>query len=524
MSSIWGNLADAADPDSSPSVGPGPFAVVASEGRWILTPHLRLVSSEIARCEFEPIRLIVTTPPRHGKTELVSRNTPAWFIGKYPRKRVLLASYEADFAATHGLAARTIYEHFSTRYFPEAKLSRDRIAATNWMTSLNGGMSTAGVGGPLTGKGADLLIIDDPVKNWEEARSDVMRQHAWDWFRSVAYTRLEPGASVVIIMTRWHEDDLVGRILEDPEIGGVWKVIRLPAVVGPNDLPDPLGREEGEALWPDRYPASTPGLVEGQPDPSLEGIRKQVGSYIWNALYQGRPAPEEGTLFSRKDFRYWTPVVDEGVPKPNWYNLGGARLVDSDEELRFCTADLAQTEKTSSDWTVIGCWVLTGKNELILSRVYRDRVEDPTPLLHQANREFHPAFIGIESAGFGLTIIQQARRQGLPVTELKADKDKYARAVVASARVEAHGLFFEQGASINETMEHELLTFPTGRNDDTVDMVSYGCIEATRRAMDWDAAYGIVTCDGCGQKRREDQGGQSDPCPACGHVNLPEAA
>lgn len=226
-------------------------------------------------------RLMVQCPPRHGKSMLCSQFFPAWYLGTYPDRRVILTSYEADFAASWGRKARDVL----TEHGPElwgVTIRDDSSAANRWDIEGNtGGMQTAGVGGPVTGKGAHLLLIDDPVKNDEQARSPTYRERAWEWYRSTAYTRLEPGGAVVLVMTRWHRDDLAGKILaQAADTGEKWEVVRLPAIAEENDQ---LGRAPGKPLWPARYPLDV-----------LERIRATTEAYWWACLYQQDPAPEGG--------------------------------------------------------------------------------------------------------------------------------------------------------------------------------------------------------------------------------------
>jgi hypothetical protein len=263
------------------------MAWVLTRGKWQLAPHLDLLNRRLLdTAAGRTRRLMVFAPPRHGKSQLVSVYLPAWFLGVYPDKRVILSSYEASFAAGWGRKVRDILAEHGEAVFG-LKLRSDSTAADRWdLAGHAGGMMTAGVGGPLTGKGADLFILDDPVKNAEEAMSQALRDKCWDWFLSTAYTRLEPGAAVVLIMTRWHPDDLSGRILaRQEETGALWDVVSLPALA---EADDPLGRKPGEALWPERYPVE-----------SLNEIRSTQGSMWFQAMYQQSPTLPEGNLFKR---------------------------------------------------------------------------------------------------------------------------------------------------------------------------------------------------------------------------------
>lgn len=256
------------------------------EARWVLADHLALIDEAI--CESitgaGPPILIIEAPPRHGKSELISKYLPSWFLGCYPDKRVMLASYADKLARNFGRHCRDLLNR-TAPWFGINGVRRDVTAADEWdLAGFSGGMLTAGVGGPLTGRGADLLIIDDPIKNAEEALSDRVRENHWDWWQSTAYTRLEPGGVAIVMMTRWHEDDLVGRLLKHQEemeqdhglqIGRV----RLPALAeNTENEPDPMGRAEGEALWDWRWPAKR-----------LLAKRATLDAYWWESLYQQRP-------------------------------------------------------------------------------------------------------------------------------------------------------------------------------------------------------------------------------------------
>lgn len=229
-------------------------------------------------------------PPRHGKSEFISKYVPAWFLGKYPNKRVFHSSYGDRFSASWGRKARNLLDEYGPEYF-KVRVAADSGAANEWgIEGCDGGMVSAGVGGGITGRGADLLIVDDPIKNAEEAASEVYRDKVWDWWQSTSDTRLEPGGIAIVIMTRWHSDDLVGRILaQAAESGDEWPVMSFPAIAEGDD--DALGRKEGEALWPQRWPIE-----------ALLQRKRSRSAYWWNALYQQRPSQHERAEFPGEYF------------------------------------------------------------------------------------------------------------------------------------------------------------------------------------------------------------------------------
>jgi predicted phage terminase large subunit-like protein len=433
------------------TVTPALFAQYCSRFKWFAYEYLLVLSDALIKVATgETKHLMIFMPPRHGKSELASKYFPAWFLGHNPDKRVMLTSYEADFAASWGYKARNILDENGHLF--GLKVSGASAARNRWdIEGHNGGMVTAGVGGPITGKGAHLLIIDDPVKNSEDANSKTMRDKAAEWYKSTAYTRLEPGGAVIIIQTRWHEDDLSGRLLEEEP--DKWTVINLPAIA---EEEDPLGRMPGEALSPHRY------TVE-----DLTEIKNTLGPHWFSALYQQHPQPLEGAIFKQPHFKYWKPISDG-------YDLGGKRVPASTCRV-FQTCDPAASTKSTADYFVLGTWAQTKDNDLILLDLLRTRLEGPDQvnLFKSQYQKYSPAFQAVESNGAGKVLYQMLVREGLPVRELKADKDKVTRALPAAARMEGGTVYFPVNAQWLGDFESELLSFPTGAHDDQVDVLSY---------------------------------------------------
>ena len=280
-------------------------------------------------------RLMIELPPRHGKSEMASRKFPAWMMGRKPDIRVILASYGADLASGHSREVRNLvmstryqalFGSFSSKTEP-VELSSDSRSVAKWDLAAphRGGMVAAGVGGGITGLGADLLILDDLFKNREEGESEARREFVDDWYRSSAYTRLEQFAAVIIFFTRWHPDDQTGRLIrrmaEDPD-SDQWEIVFLPALaLELGDYPtsvaaqrekmregvylplaDPLGRKPGEALWPSRFPREW-----------LDAKRKNVSDYEFTALYQQMPYAREGSRYKREWFKKIINKLPDGV-------------------------------------------------------------------------------------------------------------------------------------------------------------------------------------------------------------------
>jgi predicted phage terminase large subunit-like protein len=445
----------------SATLSPAGLAAYASRGGWKLAPHLDLLNKRLLDVAAgRSNRLLVTMPPRHGKSELCSVYLPSWWLGTRPDDRVILASFESDFAASWGRRVRDVLEEHGPELFG-VRLRLDSQAANRFdLDGHRGGMVTAGVGGAITGRGAHLFIIDDPIKSPEDAQSEALSRRLWSWYRGAARTRLEPGASVVLVMTRWHEDDLAGRLLADPD-GEDWEVLNLPAIAQEDD---PLHRLPGAALWPERFSSA-----------ALEATRSALGSYLWSAMYMGTPAPLDGNVFRRSWFRYFESAGDA-------YQLDD-ETVPASQCRRFITADLAVSQKQTADYTVVAVWGVTPNRDLLLLHRVRKRIAGPdqVPLLRKLYEEWKPDTIGIESVAYQISVVQAARRDGLPVVELKPDKDKVSRSLTAAARLEGGNVWWPKGAPWLDEWESELLLFPNSRHDDQVDALSYAALEVGKR-------------------------------------------
>ena len=721
---------------------PAGLAWYASGGAWILAPHLKLLSQKIVdvatgRCP----RLIVTMPPRHGKSELVSRTTPAWYLGNFPDRKVMLASYADTFAADWGRQSRTMLEEFGQ---PLWGVGVNQLAAGGQRWEVKpppsrrgvspGVMVTAGVGGGLTGKGAHLLIIDDPIKNAEEAQSARIRDTHHDWWRSTARTRLQKGSGVILVMcmtgdtsvlmadgserplrdvrpgdvaatyengavttarvlnwanqgpdriitvrmksgrtasgnarhpfrvlhddgsetwvqlgslkvgmkvrsveaptqgsnaptravalrrgaracvcpttakcggpqdtappqpatladerfdsraatespsrtmsgssrsravparsagsgqakstgrstgprsfastttpdgcavcsattatsllaertpqtsferplatwsvrsdevaelvevgvedvfdieverthnfianglqvsnTRWHEDDLAGRLLADELDGGdQWEVLNLPAICEcEGEDTDVLGRHGGDVLWPEMFD-----------EEFMTRTRAAQGSYWFSAMYQQRPSPADGMLFKRENLRYFD-WKDEAAGLLMMHTDAASTIFDINYGTVFQTVDVAGSSKQESDFTVVSTWCVTPNRDLLWLDCERVKFEslDVAGFVRRSFFKHNPTLVGIERLGFGLTVIQELLRDGLPVVRLEPDKDKVSRALPAVARTEEHRVFLPARAEWREDAEAQMLAFPNAAHDDIVDTLSYAALQ-----------------------------------------------
>jgi len=416
------------------------LAVAHSKGKFQTPPHIILLNKTLLDVANGKIkRLIISMPPRHGKSETASAYFPAWYLGNNPDKKIILSSYEAGFASTWGARARDILTD-SQDIFASVPINGYNAAASSWDLKEGGGMVTAGVGGPITGRGADIAIIDDPVKNAEEALSSVYREKAKQWYRSTLYTRLEPNAAIILIQTRWHEDDLAGFVQKEFPHDG-WQVLTIPAIAEAQDI---LGRKEGEALWPERYPIG-----------ELEKIQTTLGSFWWASMYQQRPSPEGGGIIKREWFKYYDelPTTNQG---------------------RFWSWDCAVKKGEQNDYTA-GSLVNIQPNGFFVERVIRGRWEYPEvkKIIQEQGQQPNITGILIEDKSSGQQLIQDLKKNTrLSILAFESDKDKIMRARLASPLFEAGKVLFPRQAQWLSDFEDEIIAFPNAAHDDQVDSIT----------------------------------------------------
>lgn len=508
---------------------PALWAHHVSRGRYRIRPHIVLIDKAVRRAIQLRRNLAISLPPRHSKSETVSRYLPAWYLGTFPNRRVMLASYEASFAATWGGRARDLLEEHGPTSWRVRPSPGNRSRSSWTVHEAEGGMVTAGVGGPFTGKGADLAIIDDPIKNAADALSAVKREAQWEWYQSTLATRIEPGGVVIAMATRWHQADLLGRLLADAE--EPWDELRIPAMAElDGDEPDPLGRgpvecpmchgtgehvetrgraddlfdrcrgcngrgEVGAALWPERY---------GE----LHFLRRMIEAPYWfAAMYQGRPRPVSGGMFRAEHRRRYRLGPGGGLL------LDTMELVPRHHMTVFCTMDVAASERTSADWTVIATWGWDRRRgNLALLDITRRRqaTTGHRALVEAVAEKWNPVVIGIERQTYGLALLQDLRTSALPVRPLTADTDKVARALSAAALYDNLQVLHPHASDAPWVVEYEreLDDFPRGTHDDQVDTAGYAAIQV--RSLPGTGAE-LPVDQMLGRVATSDQGGTPPP-------------
>ena len=417
--------------------------------RYEFGAHHKAIIRALTRVERGEIsRLIVSMPPRHGKSMLVSEFFPAWYLGRNPDKSIITSSYAAELAEDFGRKVRNqLLGEEWRKTFPSAHIDPSSTSSSRFGLREGGSYYAVGVGGATTGRGAHVFLIDDPVKDREQAESETIRRKVKDWYRSVAYTRLMPHGAVIIVMTRWHEDDLAGWCLAEQEHEN-WDLLSLPAIAEGGDV---LGRKAGDALWPDRYPLER-----------LEEIRQTVGPREWTALYQQRPAPDEGAYFKRD----WFQTYDTLPPHLNYYGASDYAVtadggdytvhvvcgVDSDDNVYL--VDLWRGQTDALEW--INAWAQ-------MVRVYRPQIwaEESGVILKSLDPIIRKR-------------MAEDRLYGTYRQQFSSAADKPTRARSLQARMQMGKVFFPAPSRVAWMADllAEMLSFPAGKHDDQVDALA----------------------------------------------------
>jgi predicted phage terminase large subunit-like protein len=413
-------------------------------------------------------RQMIFVPPQEGKSTRTSCWFPLWLLAQDPTLRIAIVSYSAEKARRWGRWIRRMVEAH-----PELgiTLAPDSQAVDNWETTAGGRVLSVGVEGGITGEPVDVLVIDDPLRGRAEAESPTYRKRAWQWWESDSATRLSSRARVVLMLTRWHDDDLAGQLLKKEP--GEWKVLRIPAV---RDRNQPLvrGGDGASAYSPEGELISVQNRAPGY----FLGLKAKRSLYVWNSIYMQTPVAAEGNLFARTDFRYWQWVD----PDPSHHDpLRGAKLAIEGVELfiadmvRFVTMDLAASEKASADWTVASAWAITMDGRLVLLDSKRMRVteEDHAAFLAPLCARWAIADVYVERGFIGTALVRDATKAGIRIQPLTPAKDKVTRAIPASNRLKAHDVFWPDFVDWLDDWCDEIAGFPTWRNDDRTDTFAY---------------------------------------------------
>lgn len=416
---------------------PHTYAMKTSQGRWQSYTWLEYVSMRIALAVRRGRgRIIIDSPPRHGKSEFISKKVPAWFLDTFPNKSVIACSYGDELASGFG---RSVRNHFLENPYTIAKLKPDSTAANRFETTTGGTMITAGIGGAITGRGGHLLICDDPYKNWDEASSETYRERVRDWYSTTFFTRQEPGATIILVMTRWHHNDLASTLISEGKDD--WELISFPAIAEENDI---IGRKIGDALCPERYDIDAlMALKEGLPD------------QYWEALYQQRPGKIEGDIFKDQ----WWQFYDE---KPSFFK----------KITQYW--DTAQKPGITNDYTVCSTYGET-ENGMYLIDVWRDKVDAPS-LEDMCLLQYHlykPQEVVIEDKASGIGLIQHLNKKTkIPVTAMLPTRDKVQRAISATPFIRSGRVFLPRQAPWLKEFIKEHNQFPNMDHDDQVDTTS----------------------------------------------------
>ena len=460
-----------------------------TKSRFQIKSHHRLVAQELEAIQKgDNLRLALSMPPQHGKSEEISRLFPAWYMGKQPWKNYMFGTYSQDFANDFGAQVRAIMNHPNyALIFPKVGLRKDSKAKDYQVTTENGQLAFVGRGGAGTGKPADLFIIDDPLKDDQEASSPATRESVYQWFTKVAYTRCHSTSAIVIVHTRWNEDDLIGRICDpdhpnhDKEIAGDWRYVNIPAVIDNPKLAEALGikmelpeddfvsrmfcgqDEDGKALppfpiaplWGERF--------------SLRHLAsaKKLNPRGFTSLYQGRPTPEDGDYFKRDWIRYYNR---EDLPPK--------------EELTFYAAsDHSASVKTQADPSCLGAvgidchgniYVLP---DLIWEKMETNRtVEEMIAMMKRRKPAIWFAESDLIKKSFGPFLRKRMKEEHVytPVFDMSTKQgDKVMRARSIQGRMEMGMVYLPAFASWTEKAVQELLKFPNGTHDDFVDMIAW---------------------------------------------------
>lgn len=435
------------------------------DARTIDTPALELVDDFLMRAVATPdFRGIITLAPQEGKSKRVSEVFPTWYVSQINKNaRIVSASYGQGLANRNGRAIRRNIDGH-----PElgVTIADDNGAVHDWsLSGHDGGVYSVGIGGGLTGRAADLMIIDDPIKDQKEADSETFRDNVWDWWESVAAARLAPGAAVIVILTRWHQDDLAGRLLGMPD--SEWELLNIPAQAEHDPAKgetDVLGREPGEFL----------DSARRRTVPQWERRKREAGSRKWAAQYQGRPSAKAGDMFKVADWRYYD--------RPQWILDDRGSKVPYGFDRLLQSWDMTFKDTEGTDFVVGQVWGLRGADAYLLDQV-RGRMSFPATIdaVKLLTGRWPSALLKVvEDKANGSAVIASLKHQIGGIVEEMPQGSKTARAAAITPLVEAHNVYLPAAVDadgepfapwVGDFVE-EAASFPFGNHDDQVDAMS----------------------------------------------------
>lgn len=458
--------------------------------------HLEYVAQRVAQAvddvEQGQNRMIaVSMPPRSGKSTLLNRYAPLWLLRRHPDWSIITASFDGTLTGEWAGEVRNLIEDHPDLGI---RLAKDGGARSRWATVQGGGIYSASIRSPLTGRGAKVLIIDDPIKDYVDAHSAIMREALWNWWLSVAQTRLEPPYLVMVIMTRWHEDDIIGRLLNPENEGDPrdWEVISIPAIAGKGDV---LGREVDE-------PLISPLLAETSEEAFARwvDVKRSVGSYVWSSMYLQSPAPAKGAIFDTGWWRYWTTdpgkaTEDGRVVYLDPSNVPRGRWLDS--------WDMAFKDTDASDYVVGQRWVRVGEDRFLVHQT-RQRMSFTKTLAVFKDWAKPTSKYGknvrvrlVEEKANGAAIINTLSREITGIRPINPKDSKVARARNITPEVESGHVYLphptDPGNEWVTDLISELRNFPFDVHDDQVDALTQALNEFL------DAGGGAITVPGRGK-------------------------
>jgi len=403
---------------------------------FISADHHRLIAKHLQQTLTKPKRLIVSMPPRHGKSFLITEHFPTWFLGREPSKNVISASYGQDLANDFGRKVRNRMESETYGSIFDTRVAKDSHSKKRFDTTDGGSYFAVGKGGPITGRGGDVIIVDDLIKSDQEARSETYRQGIYSWWKETLYTRMMPGASIIVVATRWHEEDLTGWLLNNSKQD--WEHLCLPAI-----------SPEGKALWPEMYPIEVLREFEQETELSFE------------SLYQQNPVKPEGNMIKRDWINYYTELP---------------RVIQQ----KVMTWDLAFKGNKDSDYVVGQVWGRTGADAYLIDQV-RGQWDFTETLFHfEQLCAKHPDCYNriIEDAANSAALISTMQRKISGITAWKPRTDKVGRVKAVTPMFRAGNVHIPSTNLFPwvEDMTKEWFSFDQGKNDDTVDAMTMALI------------------------------------------------